>query len=58
MTIYGKSEKTKRVILWGCLALIGVPFIIAGYWPYVVGYWGLIAALFIGDFIKKKKNRI
>jgi len=57
MSIYGKSEKTKRVILWGCLAAFGTLFIIRGFWYIAVPYWLIIILLFVLDF-KKKKGRI
>jgi hypothetical protein len=56
--IYGKSEKTKRVILWAFLAAFGTLFIIGGFWYIAVLYWLIIILLFVLDYRKKKKNRV
>jgi hypothetical protein len=58
MTIYGKSEKTKRVILWIVLFVFGMFLMLEGFWYIAVPYWMIVNTLFVLDYIKKKKNRI
>jgi len=55
--IYNRSEKWTRLIVLIFVIGVGLSVGLSGFWLHTSIFWVLVAAFFIGDFVKQKRKK-